>query len=142
MSAYADTSFLVSLYVLDANSALAAAQMDRAALPISLTTLGEIEITNAFQLRLFRKELDLSKVKAAQNLFREDMANGIFVLRPLTSAVFDEARRLAEKHTRRLGTRSLDVLHIATALVLRAETFYTFDEKQRKLAKAEGLLAP
>jgi predicted nucleic acid-binding protein len=142
LSAYADTSFLVSLYVLDANSALAAAQMDRAALPISLTTLGEIEITNAFQLRLFRKELDLSKVKAAQNLFREDMANGIFVLRPLTSAVFDEARRLAEKHTRRLGTRSLDVLHIATALVLRAETFYTFDEKQRKLAKAEGLLAP
>ena len=142
MSAYADTSFLVSLYVLDGNSALAAARMKRAALPLSLSPLGEIEITNAFQLRLFRKELDLSKVKAAQNLFREDMANGIFVLRPLTSAVFDEARRLAEKHTRRLGTRSLDVLHIATALVLRAETFYTFDEKQRKLAKAEGLLAP
>jgi predicted nucleic acid-binding protein len=39
-------------------------------------------------------------------------------------------------------TRSLDVLHVASALVLHAETFYTFDEKQRKLAKAEGLLAP
>ena len=142
MSAYADTSFLVSLYVLDANSALAAARMERAALPVALSPLGEIEITNAFQLRLFRKELDHSKVKAAQNLFQEDMANGIFVLRPLTSAAFDEARRLAEKHTRRLGTRSLDIVHVASALVLHAETFYTFDEKQRRLARAEGLLAP
>ena len=142
MSAYADTSFLVSLYVFDGNSALAAAQMKRAALPISLSPLGEIEITNAFQLRLFRKELDHLKVKAARNLFREDIANGIVVLRPLPQAAFDEARRLAEKHTRRLGTRSLDVLHVASALVLRAEIFYTFDEKQKKLAKAEGLLVP
>ncbi|MGO8790754.1 MAG: type II toxin-antitoxin system VapC family toxin [Terriglobia bacterium] len=142
MSAYADTSFLVSLYVLDGNSALAAAQMKRVALPLSLSPLGEIEIANAFQLRLFRKELDHSKVKAAQKLFREDVANGVIALRPLPPAAFDEARRLAEKHTRRLGTRSLDVLHVASALVLRAETFYTFDEKQRKLAKAEGLLVP
>ena len=142
MSAYADTSFLVSLYVLDVNSAPAAAQMKRAALPLSLSPLGEIEIANAFQLRLFRKELDHSKVKAAQKLFREDMANGVIVLRPLPSVVFDEARRLAEKHTRRLGTRSLDLLHVASALVLRTETFFTFDEKQRKLAKAEGLLVP
>ena len=142
MSAYADTSFLVSLYVLDGNSARAAAQMKRAALPLSLSPLGKIENTNAFQLRLFRKELDHSKVKAAQKLFREDMANGVMVLRPLPPGAFDEARRLAEKHTRRLGTRSLDVLHVASALVLRTETFYTFDEKQRKLAKAEGLLVP
>ena len=142
MSDYADTSFLVSLYMLDGNSALAAAQMKRAALPLALTPLGEIELTNAFQLRLFRKELDHSKVKAAQKLFREDMANGVMVLRPLPPGAFDEARRLAEKHTRRLGTHSLDVLHVASALVLRTETFYTFDEKQRKLAKAEGLLVP
>ena len=142
MSAYADTSFLVSLYVLDGNSARAAARMKSAALPLSLNPLGEVEIANAFQLRLFRKELDRSQMKAAQKLFREDLANGIVVLRPLPPAAFDEARRLAEKHTRRLGTRSLDVLHVASALVLRATTSYTFDEKQRKLAKAEGLRVP
>ena len=142
MSAYADTSFLVSLYVLDENSARAAARMKSAALPLSLNPLGEVEIANAFQLRLFRKELDRSQMKAAQKLFREDLANGIVVLRPLPPAAFDVARRLVEKHTRRLGTRSLDVLHVASALVLRTQTFYTFDEKQRKLAKAEGLLVP
>jgi predicted nucleic acid-binding protein len=142
LSAYADTSFLVSLYVLDGNSALAAAQMKRAALPVSLNPLGEVEITNSFELRLFRKELGQAQVKAARNLFRQDMANGIVVLRPLPPTAFDVAKRLAEKHTRRLGTRFLDVLHVASALVLRAETFYTFDEKQRKLAKAEGLLVP
>ena len=116
--------------------------MKSAALPLSLSPLGEVEIANAFQLRLFRKELDRSQIKAAQKLFREDVANGIVVLRPLPPAAFDLAQRLVEKHTRRLGTRSLDVLHVACALVLRARTFYSFDEKQRKLAKAEGLLVP
>jgi len=42
----------------------------------------------------------------------------------------------------RLGTRTLDVLHFASALVLKADTFYTFDVNQGKLAKAEGLAVP
>ena len=142
MSAYADTSFLVSLYMLDANSALAAARIKPAALPLLLTPFTELEITNAFYLRLFRKELDHSKVKAARSLLRRDTANGILEFHPLTSVMLDEAKRLAEKHTRRLGTRSLDVLHVACALVLHAGAFYTFDEKQRKLAEAEGLVVP
>lgn len=62
MTAYADTSFLVSLYVLDANSALAAARMEQAKLPILLTPLGELELTNAISLRLFRRELDRKSV--------------------------------------------------------------------------------
>ena len=55
---------------------------------------------------------------------------------------FDRAKRLAEKQTLRLGTRTLDVLHVASALVLKADTFYTFDVNQRKMAKAEGLVVP
>ncbi len=68
--------------------------------------------------------------------------SGVVALRPLPPSAFDVARRLAQKHTRRLGTRSLDILHVACAAVLGARTFYTFDERQRKLAKAEGLLTP
>ena len=39
MSAYADTSFLASLYVLNGSSALAAARMKRAKLPLLITRL-------------------------------------------------------------------------------------------------------
>jgi predicted nucleic acid-binding protein len=142
LSAYADTSFLASLYIFDGNSARAAARIESATLPISLTLFNEVEITNAFYLRLFRKEVDPTQVRAAQSLFQEDIENGIFEIRPLSSAVFDRAQRLAEKHTQRLGTRTLDVLHVASALVLRADTLYTFDAKQGKLAQAEGLVVP
>ena len=140
MRAYADTSVLVSPYVLDNNSARAAALIKSATLPISITRFSEAEMTNAFYLRLLREEVTSAQIGAAQSLFQEGIDNGIFEVRPLSPAVFDRAKRLSEKHTMRLGTRTLDVLHVAAALVSKAEMFHTFDVKQGKLAKAEGLL--
>ena len=139
MSAYADTSFVVSLYVLDSNSALAATEMKQAKLPILLTPFGELELINAISLRLFRRELLPSKVKAAYTLLRKDIEDGVFLLKPLSASVYERAKRIARRRTPRLGTRTLDVLHVASALVLQADTFYTFDRSQGKLAKAEGL---
>ena len=42
--------------------------------------------------------------------------------------------------TPRLGTRTLDVLHVVSALALQADAFYTFDTRQVKLAAADVLL--
>ncbi len=142
MRAYADTSFLVSLYVLDVNSASAAAQFKRAELPVLLTPFGELELTNAILLRLFRRELLPSKVKAAHALVRKDIEDGVLLLTPLASAVYGRAKQIARRRTPQLGTRTLDVLHVASALVLQADTFYTFDRSQGKLAESEGLIVP
>ena len=142
MSSYADTSFLVSLYVLDANSALVAEQMRAAKLPILLTHLGELELANALYLRLSRKELAPSKVKAAHTLFTKDIADGIYQLKPLLPTTFERAKLIARTQTPRLGTRTLDVLHVASALILQADIFYTCDRNQGKLAEAEGLTVP
>ena len=59
MSGYGDTSFLVSLYVLDANSARAAAAMKHAKLPILLTAFGELELINRSEERRVGKECRL-----------------------------------------------------------------------------------
>lgn len=142
MSAYADTSFLASLYVLDDNSALAAARMKRAKLPLLITAFGELELTNAVALRLFRKELSASQAKAAHALIRKDLEDGILMVSGLPASVFERAKQMARRQTARLGTRTLDVLHVASALVLQAHSFYTFDTRQAKLAGAEGLLVP
>ena len=142
MSAYADTSFLVSLYVLDANSAAASAQMRKAELPVLLTPFGEAELANALSLRVFRKELSAPKMRLAYALFAKDVAGGVFAAKPLPAMVFERAKNLSRARTPRLGTRTLDILHVASALLLKANTFYTFDRNQARLAKAEGLAVP
>jgi len=55
----------------------------------------------------------------------------------------DQALELCSELGRRwgskIGIRTLDSLHVACALELKADQFWTFDERQSKLAKAEGL---
>jgi hypothetical protein len=142
LSGYADTSFLASLYVLDGHSALAAARMKRAKLPLLLTPFGELELANALALRIFRKELSPTHIKGAQALFAKDCEDGVLVIKLLPSRAYTLAKQIARRQTPRLGTRTLDVLHVASALALDADTFYTFDVRQGKLATAEKLAVP
>jgi predicted nucleic acid-binding protein len=142
LTSCADASFLFSLYVLDANSAAASAKMKRAALPLLLTDVGKIEILNAIGLRLFRKELRPAEATKVHGLFREDIEQGVVQIVPLPAAAYRQAEQIARTHTPLLGTRTLDVLHVAGALVLKADAFYPLDKKQASLATAVGLTIP
>lgn len=53
--------------------------------------------------------------------------------------VFRHAEKLGAAHNERLGCRSVDLFHVATAATLRARNFLTFDAKQATLAKRTGL---
>lgn len=139
MSVYADTSFLVSLYVLDANSALAAARMKQIRLPLLLSSLGELELTNAIGLRLYRKEIRPAAAKSSLILLQKDLEDGVLLVKPLPAAAFERAKQISRKHTPKLGTRSIDTLHVAAAIVLQASSFLTFDKRQANLAAAAGL---
>jgi predicted nucleic acid-binding protein len=139
LSVYADTSFLVSLYVLDANSALAAARMKQIQLPLLLSSLGELELTNAIGLRLYRKEIRPAVAKSSLILLQKDLEDGVLLVKPLPAAAFERAKQISRKHTPKLGTRSIDTLHVAAAIVLQASSFLTFDKRQANLAAAAGL---
>jgi predicted nucleic acid-binding protein len=52
---------------------------------------------------------------------------------------FEVCADLARRYGFKLGVRTLDSLHVACALELKAERFWTFDERQAKLAKAQGM---
>ncbi len=137
MTAYPDASFLVSLYLHDLHSPKAWAIV--AARPrLYLTPLGELELVNAIELAVFRRLVRRSQAKLVLRDFEQDRG-GFYVLADLPPECYARAERLALRHTRRIGARSLDILHVAAALVLRSDAFYTFDHRQRKLAKAEGL---
>jgi len=136
---YTDTSFLVSLYVPDANSSAAAASVRLLRSPLVLTPLGEFEFANSLALRVFRKELTAAQAASVLAHFRQDITAGILRLGPFPLAVFERATHLSLKHSAHLGTRTLDLLHVAAALSLGARCFYTFDRTQAKLARLLGL---
>jgi predicted nucleic acid-binding protein len=131
---YADASFLVSLYSPDANSTAAARTMHASGGDRFVSVFGELEVVNAMGLRVFRKKVSATQAQSSLKDFDGDLRAGVFQLRPLTEQVFERARQLSRQTTAKLGTRTADLLHVATALELSADYLYTFDQQQRKLA--------
>jgi predicted nucleic acid-binding protein len=108
--------------------------------PLLLSSLGELELTNAIRLHVFRKEILETDHLAALASFRSDVESGIFAIKLMSELIYAEARRLSARWSGTLGTRSLDILQVASAIVLQADSFLTFDARQKRLAKAAGLV--
>jgi hypothetical protein len=140
---YADTGWICSLYTPDANSASAISRMRRVVLPLPFTWLHQLEFRNALRLRVFRKELTIPQRDASLNAMLGDLAGGIFVQTPVALPdVMTEGERLSAIYSESLGTRTLDILHVASAVVLGIKQFLIFDHRQAALAKAAGLKVP
>lgn len=136
---YLDTSVVVSLYSPDANSAAAVEFLQTCGDALLITTLCEVEAVNAFELRVFRKQITSSQAEVSLNDFALDLRNRVIQLRSLPELVFERTRQLSRQWTAALGSRTADVLHVAAALELGASNFYSFDLQQRKMAQAVGL---
>lgn len=143
MKTYADTGFMASLYVRDTNSTRAQAGIAGQSLPLSVCWLHQLEFRNALRLRVFRKEMNTAQRDASLNGYLADVAAGVWLSEtPPLTAVMTEAERLSSQFSETLGTRSLDILHVAAAVVLGCGVFLTFDRRQAELAKAIGLTVP
>lgn len=137
---YLDTSSLVALYFPEDKTEPLLAHLRRRPSPLVLTWLHEIEFTNGLQLKLFRKEATASAVNATLHTLRSDTESGVLHrVQPSWPTVFATALRLSTAHSRTLGTRTLDLLHIAAALTMQATEFVTDDDRQAKAATREGL---
>jgi len=139
LTIYAEPSFLVSVYVPDLNSEVALRTMEATRGKCLITPLGELEVINAFHLRVFRKDVSPVAAESAVTNFENDLRQGFFQLRGLSEPMFDRARKLSRQTTAKLGTRTADLLHVAAALELGADYLYSFDQQQRKLARAVRL---
>jgi predicted nucleic acid-binding protein len=138
LSIYADTSFLVSLYLTDRHSAEAERRV--ASSPtLWLTPLHVTEWTHAVEHHVFRRLLSRSEADRLHERFQQHRANGLWMEVALPESAFDLCAQLGRRHGARLGVRTLDGLHVAAALELKAEGFWTFDERQKRLARAAGL---
>jgi predicted nucleic acid-binding protein len=136
--AYADTGFLVSLYGQDANSP-GARLIAKVEPTFLLTPLVETEFVNTLELQVFRKDWTRRQAQTVYGDFLQHHSEGIIRNEPFPAEAWDRALLLARRHSEKLGSRSLDILHVACALVLKPDVFLTFDKRQSQLARAEGL---
>jgi predicted nucleic acid-binding protein len=137
--AYADSSFLLSLYSRDAHSQLAATLVQQHRPLFDLTSFSEAEFINAVELGVFTRRYTAREARTVRENFVSNIRSGIFRVHALPPEAYELTRTLSRRHTARLGTRALDVLHVASALILKTEAFFTFDQRQQRLARAEGL---
>ena len=108
--------------------------------PLALTPLSLLEIRNAFNRAVHRRSITLAQRDAYFEIVEAGLESGLFVETPIPGVeLHAKARELSDRHTPTLATRSLDLLHVAAAVLLGAKVFYSFDERQRKAAKGEGL---
>jgi predicted nucleic acid-binding protein len=139
---YADSSFLVSCYVVDANTAQAKTWLSNAGVPLVFTALHALEVRNAFKLGLFRGFFPAADATAAWANLESDLRSGRLIKTPADWPVaFRVAARLSEAHSALIGARSLDILHVAIAKTLRLREVVSFDVRQRTLASAVGMNA-
>ncbi|HEY6302166.1 MAG TPA: type II toxin-antitoxin system VapC family toxin [Terriglobales bacterium] len=138
MTIYADTSFFVSLYVIDRHTAEVERRL-RARPSLWMTPLHVAEWTHAIEQHVFRKAITRSEADRLLQRFQEHRSQNLWREAPVPDRASEVCADLARRHAARLGIRTPDTMHVASALELKGEHFWTFDERQAKLAVAAGL---
>jgi predicted nucleic acid-binding protein len=135
---YPDSSFLMSGYLMDQHSPTAIRRM--ATHPkVLVTPFHRAEMANAIYQQVFRNAISNPQAQFAFANFEQDCAAGIWTLVDLPEIAFASCVELTRRRAGTLGVRTLDTLHVAAAIELKAVRFWTFDERQARLAEAEGL---
>lgn len=136
----ADASFLVSLYGVDVNTPAARAWMAANAEPVMLTGALRFETENALRLACFRGRITAEELSLALAEIEGDLASGILIATAVAAdGHWSECQSISKAHTLSTGSRAYDITHVAAARVLKADTFLSFDGKQRALAALLGL---
>ncbi len=140
MKCYADTSFLVSLYSSDANSARADLWRQANPDPLPFTPLHALEVRSALWQTAFKKTRMPNEILVILREIELDIAAGILFKPPGDfDDIWNLACSFADVHTMVVGARSLDILHVAAAHWLQAQELVTFDHRQSALTARIGL---
>ena len=142
MRAYADTSFIVSLYLPEpGRTARAAAYMQRHREALPFTPQHRLEVRNAVRLLVWSKRISSVDRSRVFQEIEEDLDAATFLIHTALNHtdIYRRAEKIGAAHNERVGCRSADLFHVAAALQFGFEDFLSFDEKQRQIAQAAGL---
>lgn len=146
MNCYADANLLIRHFLnLDdgASRELLTLPDVMAAWPLPVTDILRLEVRNGIERMVYdgqhmgRQRVSRGVADAAQAAFDDELLfQNLLVRVPLTlREVEAEFDTLALRHTSRHGFRTYDILHVASAMTLQCERFYSFDQKANELAR-------
>jgi predicted nucleic acid-binding protein len=140
LNIYFDTGILLKLYSAEPDSPKAIALVQSHGSPILFGNLHDAELRNALHRKCARKEISRQELRLALRLLQGDIDQGVLQQPSIDwTDVFAEAKRLTSKYAVSTQCRTLDTLHIATALSLGVTSIGSTDERQRLLARKAGL---
>ena len=135
-----DTSVLLSDMLPDVNHKAARRLFESIDTSVLLSPLNRLEFETAVRRMAGAGTIGPETADHVLDLFAESVRSGYLrLVEPDAERVWARAMGLARHHASKLAPRSLDIWHVAFAMESGAKTFWTFDDRQRRLAKAAGL---
>jgi uncharacterized protein len=138
---YWDTSALLKLYLPEPDSAFFVELISRANKPIRTSAVARVEMKCALLRR--HGELESHAGAEAFGQFAKDCAAGRILFVPCGESVLSEAEKIAalvHGRERPVMLRSLDAIHLASAVAIRAAMVVATDLRLRDSAKLLKLL--
>lgn len=140
MDAYFDSAIIIKLYVQEVTSPDAIRLVSAYTAPYALTPWQMIEVRNAIRLKAFRGEITPIEMNESITAFQQDVTSGRWQVPDFNTALIEQkTEELSAAHSATLGCRTLDIIHVAAALLIGAKDFVTFDPRQSALARQAGL---
>jgi len=137
---YLDTSYIVKAYINEPGSEEVLREL-RGKTGLVSSQLARLEFTSALMRQRREKSLTKAACIKALELLESDTREQIWQWFPIDNEIASLAQELLA-HPQSFGLlRTLDAIHIATALSVRSETLYTHDKRMLEAAKLNGLTA-
>ncbi len=124
MKTYLDSSFIFGIFYEDAGKALIMAELVSLRAPFPITPLHELEVRTSIRRRMkgsptdkpamrsLRKEKGMVALRAFDKAFSDRFFHVVNVDHRI---IFSQAEELSAAHACETGSRSLDILHVASA---------------------------
>ena len=129
---YLDTSAFLKLYFKEHGSEAVQQLIASQRHPLPVWEIQQMEMVNAMRLKVFWKEISLAEAERQISLFKDRRRRGLYYKAEIDRLELSETFERLSLQTVRNGGRTMDILHVACALVLGASHFLTFDNLQNE----------
>lgn len=136
---YYDTGIIIKLYTEEPESEVVRSFVLDDGEPILINDFHLSEMTAAITLNKYRGECSTLQVERLLSSIDEDRNKGVLTFKGVDwPEAWRMCRSLAMEYAPSSGCRTLDTLHVACAVLLKADNFVSSDKRQLQLASLTG----